>query len=305
MTGTGFHRPTLGIAVTPGAPAPLGLLGAMLRWCRVVAWCPDGGPRDTRPPDALLVTDPAAPLRDVAQACDLPVAVVVDDLADATASDVAIVRTTTPGTPGLDAIALPAAALRASAHPPITPFVRSRWRASRGLAPDLIARVGAPEPWPTADVDIPTALALAAAAAVRGPWLATALALGTPVVTTGAEAARIGAEPGVAVLVADSAAELDAALRALVADVPRATALGWGARMLVEQSLDLDTIAVEILDRLGIGPAAFPMVPLASLDAELAALGTPTWSSVRVRALARVAPVTGVDDHLTLTGSSR
>ncbi len=145
---------------------------------------------------------------------------------------------------------------------------------------------------------------MCSAAAVRGPALLTALALGTPTVTDEDSARRIGAVPGVHLLTASPTA-FQPALEALAADPARATAVGLGGRQLVETVHDLGAVAIDVLDRLGIGPAPFPDAPLASLDAELAALGTPDASPIAIRALRRTCGVAGPADWADLTGRRR
>ena len=98
---------------------------------------------------------------------------------------------------------------------------------------------------------------------------------------------------------------VDPILAALAADPARATALGLGGRHLVETEHDLGAVAVTLLERLGIGPAAFPDAPLAGLDAELAALGTPDASPVAIRALRRASGIAGPADWADLTGRRR
>jgi hypothetical protein len=259
-------------------------------------------------PAAWLATGPHVPGLEAALRGGAPVAVVVDDASRlppvvheratvlvtrdaATADALADARTLLVGRDRI----------RASAHRPLTPFLRSRWRRRLGLADPMVVRVGTADHWPERADDVVPALAVAGAAAVVGPRLVTALALGTPVVTTEAEAARVGATAGVHLAVATPSA-MSATATTLAADWPRAAAIGWGGRVLVETRLDLDASAREIVDALGIGPTGLPSAPLAELDAALAGLGTPVGAAPARRALRRASGVAGTGDWTTLTG---
>ena len=150
----------------------------------------------------------------------------------------------------------------------------------------------------------PAALAVVSAAHVRGPWLLTALALGTAVVTDAISAADIGATEHVHVAVGSPTTADDLA-GVLAAEPARATALGWGGRMLVEERHDLDALALRLVTDLDLGPATVPQAALAGLDTELAALGTPAGSPVAIRALRRASGVAGAGDWIDLTGRRR
>jgi hypothetical protein len=168
----------------------------------------------------------------------------------------------------------------------------------------MIVELGGTHGWSGADDTIRAALAVASAAIVRGPWLLTALALGTPVVADATSAAHIGATEHVHLAVGTLTTARDVA-DALAAEPARATALGWGGRMLVEQRHDLDAIALRLVTELGLGPAELPQSALAGLDAELATLGTPASSPVAIRALRRASGVAGAGDWIDLTGRRR
>ena len=168
----------------------------------------------------------------------------------------------------------------------------------------MIVELGGAVPWSGPDDTIPAALAVCSVAVVRGRWLLTALALGTPVVTDASSARHIGATEHVHVAVGSLAGATDTA-RALAADPARATALGWGGRMLVEQQHDLDDLARRLVVDLGIGPSGLPSAALAGLDAALDELGTPIGSPVAIRALRRCAGVAGAGDWSELTGRRR
>ena len=298
--------PVLGLQTGPADPTPLApLVVSMRRWCVPCAADPS-----IAAPDAYLAADPAAVGLTDALMGPAPVAVLVDSTTRIPEvvrqhADVVIVRDP-DGTVALPdrAVLFPRDYVRAARHPSISPFVRSRWRARLALPDPMIVRLGVPHPWPLDDAGVPAALATCSAAVVRGPWLLTALALGTPVITDAPSSARIGATNNINLLVSPTPDANDLAI-ALATDGPRAAAVGWGGRLLVEERHDLDTIAVAILDRLGIGPATFPAAPLANLDAELAALGTPDASPVALGALRRAAAIAGPADSVELTGRRR
>ncbi len=287
----------------PGAIAPL--VVALRKWSR-----PNAVDRALGAPDAYLAADSAAIGLDAALAGAAPVAVLIDSpslIPEAVLerADVLVFRDAQSAEPFADrAVLFPRDHVSTAEHPSISPFVRSRWRERLGLPDPLIVRLGVLDPWPTDDQAVPAALATCSAAIVRGPWLLTALALGTPVITDASSAARIGATHNIHVVVA-SPTEPNARAVALSGDLPRATAIGWGGRLLIEERHDVGGVAISLLDALGIGPTGFPEAPLANLDAELAALGTPDTSSVAQRALRRAAAVAGPADWADLTGRRR
>ncbi len=298
--------PLLGLLTSPADPTPLApLVVSMRRWCVPAADDPS-----IAAPDAYLAADPAAVGLTDALLGPALVAVLVESTARIPEvvlehADVLIVRDPDSAVAFPDrAVVFPRDFVRPSQHPNISPFVRSRWRAGLQLPDPMIVRLGVPRPWPLDDAAVPAALATCSAAIVRGPWLLTALALGTPVITDAPSCARIGATNNIHLIVSPPTESNDLAV-ALAADGPRAAAVGWGGRMLVEEHHDLEAVAVELLDRLGIGPAAFPTAPLANLDAELAALGTPDSSPVALRALRRAAAIAGPADWVELTGRRR
>jgi glycosyltransferase involved in cell wall biosynthesis len=77
---------------------------------------------------------------------------------------------------------------------------------------------------------------------MRGKVL-EALAMARPVVTTSVGAEGLGASHGHELLIADSAAELAAAIDGLLAEPERAEALGRAGRDLVRRRFDWDQIA--------------------------------------------------------------
>jgi hypothetical protein len=297
--------PVLGLLAGPTETAALAPLVAAVRpWCRPHALDP------ALAPQAYLATATDADGLSRALQSGTPTAVFVADGApvpdEVRALAASFVTTSEATRDALDdrAILLRSDAVRASEHPPLTPFVRSRWRARLGLPDPMIVELGGATPWSGPDDAIPAALAVCSAAVVRGRWLLTALALGTAVVTDATSAEHIGATEHVHVAIGSFANATELA-QALAIDPARATALGWGGRMLVEQRHDLDALARRLVDDLGLAPAGIPTAALAHLDAELDALGTPAGSPVAIRALRRCAGVAGAGDWSELTGRRR
>ena len=297
---------------------PLGLLADLMNHLDVVpllvalrAWCAPETPGPGVEPRAFLALSPRAIGLEAALSGSLPVAVIVDEASALTDSLVARATTVVVRDDAIardvgdSAIVWRPEAVTAGLHPSLSPFLRQRWRERLGLPSEFIVEIGTSNPTHTGDDDLArSALAVCSAAVVRGPHLVTALALGTAVVTDGASAERIGATPSVHLAVADSNHARPTADQ-LGADHPRAAALGWGGRLLVEARFDLASVAFEVADALGIGPTPFPIAPLARLDAELAALGTASSSGVSNRALRHASAVAGPGDWSELTGRRR
>ena len=281
------------------------LIVALRTWCRPHALDPHLGA-----PDALIATSAAAVGLETALAGPIPVVVVADDSsgigdqARERAAAIVVRDERTAAELGDLAILWRRDAVLASEHPSLSPFVRERWRIRLGLPDPLVLEFGTPTPSPIDDATARGALAVCSAAVVRGPWLITALALGTAVVTDASSADAIGAHPFVHLAVAPPG-DARSLADTLASDPARAAALGWGGRLLVEERHDLATVALDIVTALGIGPAPFPAAPLARLDAELDALGTPPSSSVANRALRRAAGISGPADWADLTGRRR
>lgn len=284
--------PVLELLVTPGTGDRI---APLVR--RLASWCDPRAPdRSLGRASARLASSWRAPALEQALADgEPPVALWVSGLAEAEAAPSWVGRcrlivTDRPEVAGsLDAVVIPRPALDPADHRPLTPFVRSRWRARLGLARELVVdvrtggdgdRAGLP------DRLVPTALAVAAAAVVDDHWIDLALALGTPVVTDAASARRIDATEGIEVMVAD-AGDVAASARALAGDLPRAAALGRAGRRACERRHDLRTAAAEVAERLGLTGAA--------LDAEhvvlrlLGELWTPADARVASRASAALA----------------
>ncbi len=290
------------------------LVVALRTWCR-----PHALDRNLGVPAAILATSPVAIGLDAALRSPLPVAIVCDHLAELSptareSAAVIVLRTPGPhdtaGDPAVDrtlvdrTIVWRRDAVAVAEHPYLSPFVRSRWRQRLGLPSSMTVEIGSNGAHPVPATDALASLAVCSAAVVRGPLLVPALALGTPVVTNATDAARIGAEASVHLSVA-TVTEASAVADALAVEPARATALGWGGRRLVEGELDLGRVAFALIASLGIGPIEFPAAPLARLDAELEALGTPPRSPVAIRTLRRAASIAGPMDWTDLTGSRR
>ena len=170
----------------------------------------------------------------------VPVAVVVDDPATAPAhvrerARVLVTRQSSRDLDPATTLAIPSELIDVDAHPPLSPFVRARWRERLGLPANLVVRVGYHDPWPGDDASIAAALAVCSAAAVRGPWTLTALALGTAVVTDASEAERLGARDGVELLVDDARQCADPSRRGGRPTGPRRPGSATARRRLVEQ----------------------------------------------------------------------
>lgn len=180
--------------------------------------------------------------------------------------------------------------------PPLTPFVRARWRRRLGFPSDFVADVRPngklPEP-----ALVPTALALCGAAVVTQRWLEDALALGTPVVTDELTALRAGATHDREVVVWHD--EPLAQARALASDLPRAAALGRAGRRLVERNEQRAPVA-ELAHRLGLTGGRGDARTI--VDSRLAELTTPPFSRVAMRARTAVAPFLPT---ASLTGAER
>ncbi len=295
--------PLLGIIAGPTDTAEVAPLVVALRsWCRPHALDPSLGP-----PAALLATSTAAIGLNGALAGSVPVVVISNDPGPiphevrARAAAVVVRDDLVADELGDQAIRWHRDAVAASEHPCLSPFVRERWRRRLSLPSTFIVEIGTQRASDIAHTNVAATLAVCSAAVVRGPWLTTALALGTAVVTDATSAARLGATPAVHLAVAGPH-DATATAHALANDPARAAALGWGGRLLVEAHLDSAGVALEIAHALGIGPRDFPAAPLSRLDAELGALGTPTNSSVANRALRRAVAIAGVADWADLTG---
>ncbi len=283
----------------------LPLVVALRTWADPHAPDPGLGPPMARLAVSVRAVNLDAALEDRA----IPVAVVVDDPETVPArvrerAAVLVTRSPAPSLDPVSTLAIPHDVIDVDAHPPLSPFVRARWRERLGLPANLVVRVGYQDPWPTDDAAITAALAVCSAAAVRGPWTLTALTLGTAVVTDESDAQRLGARDGTALVVAEP---VHAAARAVAigADWPEAARLGHEARHFVERAHSWSGLARTLLDRLGIERPRVPYQPLAGLQLRLDELGTPPDALVALRALHRGTDVTGRTDLVDLTGRRR
>lgn len=281
------RRPVLAVVATPGTR-----VDAVRPLLRQLATRVDLRPLDQAVgrSDAAFATSATA-LRSVPGA--IPAAAWVADAAElrrvATRAP-SVWLSADPEAVGLGAVAVPRDALPVAEWPYLAPLVRRRWRAQLGLPDELVVAI---EPTAGTEGDALTNLALAAAALVTGPMLASALALGTPVVTTPGDASRLGLRDDVDVDVADPARPeaWSSAARALAADEERAARLSWAARRFIEASFDLDHIADAVLGRLGLTDPDHADDAHAILDRYLAELRTPPRSAIRARAAATFAPL--------------
>ncbi len=236
-------RPDLGLLVSVGYPDGVPrLLERMVRWCNPVWADPE---RDE--PAAWLATSTAAFGVKAAMASGSPIAVWV-----ATSSDVAHVPegAVTVGDDvalGVDVVA-PPSGIDVSAVPPITPFVRARWRARHGLPEHLVVRAGS-----VRASNRQSGFALASVVIVEDDpvGLVEAMAWAAPCVTDEPTASAVGAEIGVDVLVGD-AEDLRDLATVLADDQRRAAAFGRSGRRLVERNFDRTGAARRLAGRLGL-----------------------------------------------------
>jgi hypothetical protein len=279
--------PVLGLIVDrPPAAAVAPLLADLRRWCRpmvagageVQAWLATSWravPDDGRPAAAWV--DDIDELQEAEASSGRTMLLLTGDprVADRARTHVVVV---TGGVNSRDVL-------------PITPFVRSRMRAGRGLGAELVveadqdgARV---HPGGPIDSDLLlTALCLCSAAAMTGPGLVQALMWGTPCVTDEATAALIGAEPERDVLVAPDGERL-AAARALSADDVAAARAARLGRRLVERVHDRAAAVDRVRDALlSDGPERS-----AAVWHRLDELRAPLRAPIRVRAAAAVAAI--------------
>jgi len=198
---------------------------------------------------------------------------------------------------GRGVVVVPKGAIDAESLPPLSLLLRRRWRARLGLPDLLLVAVAAPDPAPAlhgvVDVgsaaDVPTALAVASAAVVTGAWLSTALALGTPVVTDWGSASGLRAADGEHVIVRP-VERVGEALDHLARSELEAAPLARRARLLVEERLDIGTVAGAVASHLGFSPPPAPRpTGSASIDERLDELRTPAVAHIRTRAAAAVA----------------
>ncbi|MCU1368949.1 MAG: hypothetical protein JWO77_143, partial [Ilumatobacteraceae bacterium] len=190
-TEAGVDRPVLALLAAPGTSSRavplLGLLGAH---AQVVSW----HRRGDLVPDAVLVTSVAS-LGDLAMAPPAPAAVWVkhhDQIDQALEQGAALLLTAKPELVGRGAVLVPPVSIEVDRWPAVSPLVRRRRREAAGLPLVHVLKIeGGVEP-----IGGEQELAMASVAVVSGPATLLALALGTPVVTSGDTARRLGLRPG-------------------------------------------------------------------------------------------------------------
>ena len=233
---------------------------------------------EDREPDAILCTSVTA--LHVLPA--VPTAVWVDTIDELTIAgrlEHVVARLSShPELVDAGAVLVPRSGVDVSRWPPLAPLVRGRWRERYDLPADLVVGVDPP----LDEVRPEASLALAAAAIVVGEPTALALALGTPIVTSAANAKRFGLRPGVEAEVAAGPAAAAALAREVAADDVRAARLSRRGRRFAESHLDLGAPARELQVSLGLAEPPSPSLadPIA---ARLDELGTPDHSYLRGR----------------------
>jgi hypothetical protein len=270
-------RPELGLLIAPDPPPGVATLARILdRWCVPRA----ADPRHDSPA-AWLASSPHAPGLDDMWESGVPVAVWVSAAEDIAAlgrrARGAVLVTDAPeATDGHDVMVV-GGAVDVQRFAYVSPFVRARWRAARGLAATMVAVIDVDG----SDVDedvVPTTLALASAVAVTGPRLLEALAWGAPCATDAGSAAMAGAVDGREVVIADPQRLSDAAA-SIAADPVLAATLSRSGRRLVERRHDRGRTPLALARRLGlVGSTAAGRV-----DEAFDELWTPARARIRDR----------------------
>ncbi|MCB0978807.1 MAG: hypothetical protein KDB02_15240 [Acidimicrobiales bacterium] len=245
--------------------------------------------------DLLLATDLATfdRVRDVDP--DVRVVAWVDDADQVAAVDQAGAQLVLAATPRIASTSVPPAtpdSIDVTAWPALLPLVRRRWRERLGLPAKLVVAVDAPE----VDRFVTTSLAVASAAVVTGPALPLALALGTPVVTSPEDAARLGlptdSGPDAPALIAEDPAERDRAANHLASSPADLARRSVAARRFALDRLDLAPALRAVTAALRSSATDHPDVgtdPLGVLRDRLVELGTPPHSRIAERADAATA----------------
>ncbi|MCB0964369.1 MAG: hypothetical protein KDA98_13905 [Acidimicrobiales bacterium] len=279
-------RPVLALAADPGTTSrAVPLLGLLGRWVDVVSW----QRRGETEPDAVLATTVDA-LERLAVGRDRPLGVWVrhhDQVDRARAAGAAVLLTDRPELEARGAVLVPPVGIELDRWPAVPPLVRARRREQQGLPEHHVVRIeGGAEPEGGAP-----ALASASAAIVSGPATLLALALGTPTVTSGDTARRLGLRPGRDAEVARDPAAAAELADAVADDAARAAALSRRARRCAEHHLDLGRPARRVAEGLGMVPARAG--GRGRLEDRLDELACPHGSPVRVRVADALAALTG------------
>lgn len=269
-------RPVLALAADPGTTSrAVPLLGLLGRWVDVVSW----QRRGEAEPDAVLATTVDA-LERLAVGRDRPLGVWVrhhDQVDRARAAGAAILLTDRPELEARGAVLVPPVGIELDRWPAVPPLVRARRRQQQGLPEHHVVRIeGGAEPEGGEQ-----ALASASVAIVSGPATLLALALGTPTVTSGDTARRLGLRPGRDAEVARDPASAAELADAVADDPARAAALSRRARRCAEHHLDLGRPARRVAEGLGLVPT--PSGGRGHLEARLDELHCPAGSPVRQR----------------------
>jgi hypothetical protein len=279
------ERPVLALLAAPGTTGrAVPLLGLIGLHARVVSWHRRGDVK----PDAVLVTSVDS-LGALVGAAPTPMAVWVkhhEHVDQALEAGATLMLTARPELVVRGALLVPPIGIEVDRWPAVAPLVRRRRREQLGLPAIHVVKVGAGTDLAADELE----LAVASAAVVSGPATLLALALGTPTVTSGDTARRLGLRPGRDVEVAsgpDSALEL---AKAVAGDEARAAALSRRARRVAEHHLDLGRPSQAVAQRLGL--VATPHGPLARIDERLAELATPAGSPTRARVQGALAALT-------------
>ena len=291
MSGTGSAAPLplLGLALTRRPPdGALPLLVALHEWCLPATLDPAAGKPTAilATPEGLHLAPAGVPLALWAQAEDVG--------SDAFRTATVIVSDDPEVVAAAGQRGLRAPTGRPIGHRrPLSPFVRERLRAARGLPADGILEqvvggwvFGRPnKPLPVEPELVETAMGAAAAVIVtEADWLLRSLAWGAPSVTNAAAAAAVGAVAPDEVLVGDTTRARTAAAVMLAADPVGASRLSWRGYRRVEQH-DAERAAMFLVDRLALWPETppRPAPPLPTVELSLRLLGTPSDAHVRTR----------------------
>lgn len=278
-------RPVLALLAASGTTGrAVPLLGLLGLHAQVVSW----HRRGNLVPDAVLVTSVES-LPALATAPPAPAAVWVrhhDQVDAATEAGAVLLLTANAELVPRGAVLVPSVGIEVDRWPAVPPLVRRRRRQALGLpAVHVLTVKGGVEP-----ENGEQELAAASVAVVSGPATLLALALGTPVVTSGDTARRLGLRRGRDVEVAADPEAALALATEIAHDDARAAALSRQARRCAEHHLDLGRPAREVARRLGL--VASDPGPLGHLGDRLDELSTPAGSPTRARVADALAVLT-------------